>query len=220
MLAQQLYNDLINDGIVSAQGLINFELLNIRVPVQTKGVVGDIVQEWLQNYLTRRGYNFSSPQNTQEFPDFHLHSSVNAESELLEVKCFQASRGPGFDISNFQAYCNSLLTHPERLNSKYLIFSYSMSGEAVLRIENVWLKNVWEICGPSADWPLKLQVKNGVIYNIRPITWYSSRSTFRPFEDMNAFLEAINTTLRRYTTTHSLWRSGWLDQVRSGYAAL
>ncbi len=86
----------------------------------------------------------------------------------MEVKSFDYDASPNFDIANFMTYRNSLLSHPYRLDSNYLIIGYSMKGFNI-EIKDVWLKKVWEITGPMANYGLNLQVKYGEIVNIRPI---------------------------------------------------
>lgn len=219
MLAKKLHKHLIDDGIINATGSIKFDLLGINTSVKTRGVVGDIIQEWLEGYIANKNIQYDLPSNTQAFPDFYLKD--NNSMELLEIKCFNHDASANFDISNFQAYCTSLLDNPNRLDSNYLIFSYQMNQQTGdITIKDVWLKKVWEICGRSEDWPIKLQVKKGVIYNIRPITWYSTRARYTPFNNKAELLEALDSTLKRYTTTHSMWRDKWLETVKSKYKHL
>jgi hypothetical protein len=104
-------------------------------------------------------------------------------------------------IANFDSYCNSLTTKSYRLDSDYLIFAYRMEGSKI-EITNIWLKKVWEIAGPSGTYPLKVQEKKSIIYNIRPVIWYSTRSKFLPFNSKGEFLDALNETRYKYPKTH------------------
>ncbi len=131
------------------------------------------------------------------------------------MKTFDADASPAFDLANFDSYCTSLLLIPERIEADYLIFSYRMK-EGELLIDDVWLKKIWEITSPSGKDPIKLQVKRGQVYNIRPCTWYSSRLKFQPFENKKDFLEAIAKTHDKYPQSNN-YKLDWLKNVLSKY---
>lgn len=220
MLAEKLHNDLIKDGILKTKGSIKFELLNTKTTVKTRSVVGDVIQDWLEKYIQVKNYSYKPPAHSQQFPDFFLtgDGEGSEREELLEIKCFDGDRSANFDVANFEAYCQSLLNNPERLDSYYLIFSYSMDDDtSEISIKNIWLKRVWEITGPSEDWPVKFQIKKGVIYNIRPITWHSSRSKHKSFQSRLEFLVALHTCIKRYPGTNHLFKEKWLDKIKLGY---
>jgi type II restriction enzyme len=171
------------------------------------------LQEWIGEWMKSKNYYFRTRQNTQEFPDFLLSESNT--SDFLEIKTFNADAGPGFDLANFDAYCTSLLSIPERLDTDYLILSYKMiDGE--LSIDNIWLKKIWEISSASRPNPVKLQTKRGQIYNLRPCTWYAKRPRFPAFENHQAFLEAITATQLNYPQCEQ-YRENWLSRVATKY---
>jgi type II restriction enzyme len=87
---------------------------------------------------------------------------------------------------------------------------------ATITIQNVWLKKIWELTGRSSTYPLKVQEKKKIIYNIRPITWFSERSTFKPFESKEAFLKALNNTRYQYPQTR-FDNAHWLNKVLKNY---
>jgi NgoBV restriction endonuclease len=212
---QELYIKLVDEyGIIGEQGVINFTLKNLMISVETKDTVGNLLQEWLKSWMKSEGVNFEENENSQTFPDFYLNSA-NKKQGLLEVKTFDWDRGPGFDLANFDAYCNSLTTNAYRLDSDYLIFAYQMEG-SVITIKDVWLKKIWELACPSGTYPLKVQEKKSIIYNIRPSTWYSERSQFKPFESKEAFLTALNETRYQYPQTRH-GNAHWLKTVSKNY---
>lgn len=92
-----------------------------------------------------------------------------------------------------------------------------MAGSEIT-IENVWLKKIWEISGGSEPYPVKVQEKKKVIYNLRPINWYSQRSKFKPFDTKETFLKALNETRYQYAKTHNE-NSHWLRKVLKNYSA-
>lgn len=172
-----------------------------------------MLQEWLREWLKQEKIYFRQPNNTQEFPDFFLTESNT--SGFLELKTFNADATPAFDIANFDSYCTSLLTIPERIEADYLIIAYRMIN-AELSISNIWLKKVWEMTSPSGQDPIKMQVKRNQVYNIRPCTWYSERLRYQPFENKISFLHAIEATLNLYPQCNA-YKTNWLNNVKEKY---
>jgi len=212
---QELHHKLVNEyKIIGEKGIINFSLKDLTISIETKDSVGNLLQEWLKAWLMKEGVDFEENANSQVFPDFYL-DKYNKKIGLLEVKSFDWDRGPGFDLANFDSYCNSLLNSSYRLDSDYLIFAYQMKGSE-LTIKDVWIKKIWQLACPSGTYPLKVQEKKSVIYNIRPSTWYSVRSTFKPFNSLEEFLSALNETRYQYPQTrHS--NGHWLQKVLKNY---
>lgn len=211
----ELYDKLVNEyKIIGEKGSINFTIKNLTILIETKDTIGSLIQEWLKAWLIDQKIEYKENPNSQEFPDFYLDPK-NKKTGLLEVKTFDWDRGPGFDLANFDSYCNSLLTSAYRLDSDYLIFSYQMKG-SVLSIKNVWVKKIWELATTSSTYPLKVQEKRNVIYNIRPSVWYSDRSRFKPFSSLEEFLSALNETRYQYPQTRHA-NAHWLKNVLKNY---
>lgn len=216
--AKELYDKLVKDHkIVGKKGKITFSLLNISLEVETKDTVGNLVQEWIKAWMLKEKIDFSDPPSTQDFPDFLLDSSDHKRG-LLEIKCFDYDASPNFDIAAFLAYRRSLLIHPYRLDSDYLIIGYSMQGADVI-IKDIWLKKVWEISGPSEKWDLRCNVKQGELTNIRPIKWYDNkRTTYKPFNSAVEFVKAFDGNQRQWArTSRDSETSTWLKNVLNGY---
>ena len=211
--AQSLFSKLNGSGILSASGQINFNFMGTSTCVRDRNVVGNIIQSWLEKWMSDNSIDFDKNLNTQESPDFYLNLK-NKKVDLLEVKCFY--KNANFDVGNFLGYCTELEKAPHKLNADYLIFSYDMSNVGDVTIKNIWLKKVWEICGPSGSHKIKVQAKKGQIFNIRPISWYSNKTKFKPFNNELLFLRALNATLQTGTGNH-LYARGWLKTVQSGY---
>lgn len=212
---QQLYKKLVDEyKIIGEKGVINFSLKNLTISVETKDTVGNLLQEWLKAWMRTELIDFEENRNSQSFPDFHL-DLADLKKGLLEVKSFDWDRGPGFDLANFDSYCNSLIEHAYRIDSDYLIFAYQMAGSQI-SIKNVWLKKIWELSCPSGTYPIKVQEKKQVIYNLRPAIWYSDRAMFKPFTSKEEFLAALNETRYQYPQTrHS--NAHWLRKVLHNY---
>jgi len=98
MKAEELYEALqqtLAEGI-SFNGII--AIGNDKVDLDKAGVVGNIIQEWLQGWLNKRGIEYAPSENTQMPPDFFLNPTDKTQN-LLEVKAFNRSASPGFDIA-------------------------------------------------------------------------------------------------------------------------
>ncbi len=212
--AQKIYDLLLNEFKIKEQiGSVEIIFGGVSAKYNGKDAIGDLLQEWLGEWLKQNNFYFRQPTNTQEFPDFLLTESTNMG--FLELKTFNAEASPAFDIANFDSYCTSLLTIPERIEADYLIFSYKMI-EAQLSIDNIWLKKVWEMTSPSGQDPIKMQVKRSQIYNLRPCAWYSKRLKYTPFKNKNDFLNAISKTLDSYPQCNK-YKNNWLINVKQKY---
>lgn len=210
---QRIYNELVEDfDIKNKIGCINLTLGDVSVKYDGRDAVGHLLQEWVGEWMKSKNYYFRTKENTQEFPDFLLTESDS--DGFLEIKTFNASSSPAFDIANFTSYCKSLLNFPERLDAEYLILGYKMeNGE--LKVDDIWLKKVWEISGTSSKNPICLQTKDSQPYNLRPVKWYSTsrRATNNPFPDKITFLKAIKETQIKYPVYTSSYNDKWLVKI-------
>ncbi len=213
--AQELYKKLVEDyQLIGQTGIINFTLKDLTVSIESKDTVGNLIQDWLVQWMKREQLSFEENPSSQTFPDIYLNVD-DKKRDLLEIKTFDWERGAGFDLANFESYCGSLLTNAYRLDSDYLIIAYKME-DTKITIKNVWLKKIWELSGGSGTYPIKVQEKKQVIYNLRPINWYSDRSTFKAFDSKENFLKALNETRYQYSKTHHD-NSHWLKKVIKNY---
>lgn len=140
LTAQEIYNKLINeDKILTLKGQINFYLGDVNIIVKQKDVVGNIMQEWLQGWMDSNNIEYAPDTNSQMPPDFYLNPDDKTKN-LLEVKAFNRSKTPAFDIADFRMYASEILEKPYMLNVDYLIFGYDMSIDGVVTIKDIWLK--------------------------------------------------------------------------------
>lgn len=133
-----------NDMALELEGQIKFNFGDVDIIVKQKDVVGNIIQEWLQGCFEKRGIDYAPSENTQMPPDFFLDPD-DLTNDLLEVKAFNRSASPGFDIADFRMNEEEIIEKPYMLNVDYLIFGYDMSDSGVVTIKDLWLKKVWEI---------------------------------------------------------------------------
>ena len=208
------------DKLLEIEGQIKFFLGDVDIIVKQKDVVGNIIQEWLQGWMDKRGIEYALNDNTQMPPDFFL-SPKDKTTDLLEVKAFNRSASPGFDIADFRMYEEEIIEKPYMLNVDYLIFGYDMSDEGVVTIKDLWLKKVWEITRRMEGWSINLQVKQGVVHKIRPGVWYSDRPGNIPmFITMEHFIAAIEEAVYQNPKTHesaATWKKNFIDSYRKFY---
>lgn len=221
LTAEQIYNKLVReDRILEIEGRITFDFGDVNIIVKQKDVVGNIIQEWVQGWLDKNDIEYAPSENTQMPPDFFLNPD-DLTKDLLEVKAFNRSASPGFDIADFRAYQREIITQPYMLHADYLIFGYDMDENGVVTVKDVWLKKVWEITRRMDMWPLNLQVKNNVVHKIRPGVWYSTRlRDFTMFRSMEDFLSAVEQTVWQNPDTrqHSAtWKQRFLDSYEDFY---
>lgn len=217
LTAQEVYNKLVNeDKILELKGQIKFYLGDVNIIVKQKDVVGNIIQEWLQGWLDKRGIEYAPSENTQMPPDFFLNPDDKTKN-LLEVKAFNRSASPGFDIADFRMYEEEIVEKPYMLDVDYLIFGYDMSDDGIVTIKDIWLKKVWEITRCMEDWAINLQVKQGVVHKIRPGVWYSTKKgNFSMFSCLEDFVSAIEETVYQNPKTHDS-ASSWKKKFLSSY---
>ena len=183
------------DRILELEGQIKFFFGGVDIIVKQKDVVGNIIQEWLQGWLDSRGIEYSPSENTQMPPDFFLNPN-NLTRDLLEVKAFNRSATPGFDIADFRMYEEEIVEKPYMLDVDYLIFGYDMSSEGVVTIKDLWIKKVWQITRCMDEWAINLQIKQNVVHKIRPGVWYSTNKVkFPMFSSLEDFISAIEQTV-------------------------
>lgn len=221
LTTQEVYDKLINeDRILELQGQIKFFLGDVDIIVHQKDVVGNIIQEWLQGWLDKRGIEYAPSENTQMPPDFFLNPD-DLTKNLLEVKAFNRNASPGFDIADFRMYEEEIIEKPYMLHVDYLIFGYDMSDDGIVTIKDLWLKKVWQITRRMRDWSINLQVKQNVVHKIRPGVWYSTqRGNYPMFRTMEDFISAIEEAVYQNPKTHNSaasWKRQFLDSYEKHY---
>jgi hypothetical protein len=207
LTAREVYELLLAIPIENQIGKIEFEMSNVKFSVKSKDIVGGVIQEWVENWLTRQKILFSKPENSQDWPDLILGSG-----EDLEIKVFNYDASPAFDLGNFRAYLDSLVEFPNRVFDKHLVFGYStdeVTGQ--ISIRGLWLKHIWELTGPSEKNILELQVKKGVPYNLRPKKFYSNNISV--FQNHLEFLTALSKAIDKFEIYKESNGKEWLFKV-------
>ncbi len=209
---EDIYEKLRDDfGFNEATGSVKFSLKSFKITVEQNNIIGNILEEWLAKWMDSKGIA-NIHNKKQSSPDFWLDPD-NLESNWLEIKSFTGT--PNFDIAAFRSFINLVLEKPYKLHSKYLLIKYKMES-GIVTIKDFWLKDIWDICCPSERYPIKAQVKQGVIVNIRPATWYSPQSERPTFKSLEHFLSALEQTIYTYHETRHLAES-WMPRLLSAY---
>ncbi len=215
MRANSIYSELLSQGIIGAEGVIQMKLLDVRFKMNEKSAMGNILEEWLKNWMVKHKIYHRPNPNSQEAPDFFL--SISDHEDLLEVKAFDHTASANFDIANFDAYARTLMHEAYKLDSDYLIFAYELTNSTI-KIRNLWLKKVWELCCPSNNLPLKVQRKQGKIINIRPASWFSDNSKFKPFAQRKDFVLALEKVIQNYShLSDEIDSDTWFSIVSENY---
>lgn len=207
---EEIYENFKQSGVLGKIGQLLFDLDNLVIEVETPDVVGSILQEWFGKWLIDQDFKVSSPEETQAFPDFLVD-----ETHLLEIKAFINGRNPAFDVAAYYSYIDSLEKTPRRLDASYIIFSYNDLGNAI-SLENVWLKKIWEIVGPSATNIITLQVKRDYPYNIRP-RGSSLRSGSGGFHSRREFAQSLHRSALKFASTGRPHSPDWLSGLEARY---
>lgn len=203
---EQLLNE---DNIKGMSGFINFHFGEIKFTVSSKDIIGNILQEWFENWMIVKNIPYSKPSNTQEWPDFFVGN------HHLEIKTFNYDSSPAFDIGGFDAYTRSLLEHPQRLDTYHLIFGYRSTDKSI-EIVDFWIKKVWEMTGKSKTNCLELQVKQNIPTNIRPKNWRNKNLNM--FTSKKEFVSSLQEALTKfYPTRYQIENINWLQSVEAEY---
>ena len=155
--------------------------------IENCNIIGDCMENILFPFIKEHIPSFEKGPK-QASPDFY-----NSKIWEWELKCF--SKAPCFDISNFNSYVYQLENNLKKkmFQTQYLIFQYSFENGIVL-ITNFKLCNVWEILNYKGKYPISLQCKKGIWYNIRPCSFNDMNTNKKPSLFIKHICRAISET--------------------------
>lgn len=211
MISIERMFDKLRTELVGARGESIFTLNDIEIKMKSRDSMGNLLQDWLEEWFKKNSVRYSVLANSQEFPDYTLYFD-NEEALSLEVKSWNFEASPAFDLANFESYIHRVEEDPKILFAKYLIFAYTISDEGEIIIKNIYLKNIWELTGPATKRPLTIQMKKGVIYNIRPKNF--TNPDLEMFDGPMDFLQAIKDQMNEYVRDKKNMDL-WLDSITS-----
>ena len=149
-------------------------------------IIGDCMEDIIYPFIKKHIPQFEKGPK-QASPDFY-----NSKIWEWELKCF--SNSPGFDISNFNSYISQLEENLEKklYRTQYLIFKYNLKDE-IITITDFKLCNIWEIINYEGKYPISLQCKKGMWYNIRPCSFDAMNAAYKkPIMFIKKICEAID----------------------------
>lgn len=130
-------------------------------------IIGDCMENILIPYLQKNIKTIERGPK-QKSPDF-WNRNRNYEWELKTFK-----EKPGFDVSNYSSYINQLNqkggVKRKLFRTQYLIFKYAFCGNYV-KILDFKLCNIWNLLLYTGKYPISIQNKRGMWYNIRPCSY-------------------------------------------------
>ena len=143
-------------------------------------IVGDCMENIVFSHISSSIETFTKGPK-QASPDF-----FNEGVWEYELKCYSGT--PGFDIGNVNAYIDELEHDLQRkLSTQYLIFEYSMC-ESEVTIQSFRHARVWGLLNYAGKYPLSLQCKRGMWYNLRPC---SARDFNHPSKTPDLFIQQL-----------------------------
>ncbi|SLN04385.1 Type II restriction enzyme NlaIV [Brachybacterium faecium] len=184
----------LKSDLLDKQGVISMDLAGISLDIRAKDIIGNSLQEWIGSWFSEKGITYRVLKNSQEFPDYII--TFDDIESYLEIKSFNYDKGPAFDLANFNSYIDSLEKNPKKIDADYLILGYSSNSKGFV-VKQIFLKKIWEMSGESTVDPLKIQNKKGIVYNIRPMTFYKKPNS--TFKNRSEFLKGLTETKRKYS---------------------
>ena len=77
-------------------------------------------------------------------------------------------------------------------NTKYLVFRYNMLSNCKIKIQQFWMLSIWDLVAYTGKYPISIQNKHGIWYNIRPSSekgWTDNTRTAKKF--ITAIIDSI-----------------------------
>jgi len=173
-------------GMVGQEIKLTVCFMGVHIDIKNCNPIGDIMEDILFNYVKDKINIKEGPP--QESPDYYIDGCE------FELKTFKG--GPSFDISNYVSFITQLSrnkgVYRKFFNTKYIIFKYEEIDGSTFRIVSFHYKNLWEILSYDNKYPIPIQNKKGIWYNIRPgsiNTWDDKRKT--PTQCITSILSSI-----------------------------
>jgi len=96
--------------------------------------------------------------------------------------------------------------------TKYLIFEYRSSNEGFV-ITKFWMTDIWKLVNYNRKYPLSIQVKRNIWYNIRPC----SKNTWDdPEKTANKFIECLTECIQM--CPHLLDKENIIESITNNWS--
>lgn len=188
---EQLY-EYTREQLEGKHGNITINFANHPIVSSSNDIIGNSLQEWLPAWFKHLQVDIKAGNHTQEFPDFVAHFGSNQYD--VEVKAWNYTNTPSFDIANFHSFIQQTYESPGKLNAYFIILGYVPANDGFTKgftVEKVYLKRIWEITNKATKYPIGLQVKRKAPYAIRPCPFHKKDSFNNKEEFINAIYEAF-----------------------------
>ncbi|MCP1640394.1 hypothetical protein J2T50_002133 [Streptococcus gallinaceus] len=207
---EQLY-EYTKKRLEGKHGNITINFANHPIVYSGNDIIGNSLQEWLPAWFKHLQVDIQAGEHTQEFPDFVARFGGNQYD--VEVKAWNYTNPPGFDIANFHSFIQQTYKSPGKLNAYFIILGYTPANDGFSKgftVEKVYLKRIWEITNKAQKYPIGLQVKRESPYAIRPCAFHK-KDSFRSKEE---FIDAIYETFKMFPNDKlEITPEAWKAQV-------
>lgn len=161
---------------------------NRTIPIKNPNLIGDLLEDLFFPFYKETCPDFEEGPK-QECPDFFAGN----KAYQFEQKAFLGS--PGFDISNFTSFLHQISKpgglETKLFRTKYLVYEYGMEEEYFV-IKNFWMLSIWQLPTYDNTYPISMQVKKKMWYNIRPgtkLSWNDPTKT--PLKFIEKIIECL-----------------------------
>lgn len=162
--------------------------MNKKIKFCNCNAIGDILEDVFFPIIKDAIPEFTEGPK-QASPDYYV--ICDDKKYEFEQKVFL--QNPGFDIGNFSSYVDQLCkedgVYKKLFMTKYLVFEYSMTDDKEnnnIIIKKFHYLNVYNLVSYKGKYPISMQVKRNIWYNIRPDSvknWYLPEKTPKLFID-------------------------------------
>ncbi len=159
-----------------------------KIKFSNRNAIGDILEDVFFPIIKDAIPEFEKGPK-QASPDYYVISN-NHKYEFEQKVFFQS---PGFDIGNFSSYIDQLCkedgVYKKLFITKYLVFEYTLMDDKEnnnIIIKTFHYLNVYNLVSYKGKYPISMQVKRNIWYNIRPDSvknWYLPEKTHKLFID-------------------------------------
>ena len=163
-------------------------------PLMNCNIIGDCMENIVAQQIKQQIPTFASGPR-QASPDFQ-----NNEYEW-ELKTFHKT--PGFDVSNFSSFIEQVIQPGGLLRklfrTQYMVFEYEIRPGGVT-IVNFWTLNLWQLFNYDGKYPISLQCKRNIWYNLRPSSTKSCRMIQRRLNNSSIhYANRLQSARMKYT---------------------
>lgn len=205
------------EHIEGKNGAIFIQFANRSVQINSRDIIGNSLQAWLPEWFRYCGVQMVENPSTQTFPDFTGIFGENKHD--IEIKCWNYTSNPAFDLSNFYSFVVETYNSPEKIDADYFVLGYTPLDDEDFEqgfiVNKIFHKKIWEIT-KATKYPIGLQVKRGEVYAIRPFAFH--RKPIESFRNRSEFIMAIRDALDMFPNYCIEFSSDeWIDRVLGYY---